>query len=106
MERFYYHLRNGERKSRALQLAQLHLIAHGKADPFYWGAFTLTGDPSPIVFQSTGGKRLVLIQAFGGIGIFLVVLLLLRTFLSIHPFPPSRRSTHRDPGEHPPGAIL
>jgi CHAT domain-containing protein len=52
MEQFYRNIKAGERKSRALQLAMLYLISHGKSDPFYWAAFRLTGDNSPIILSS------------------------------------------------------
>ena len=52
MGNFYRYLSRGERKSRALQLAKLDLIKSGKADPFYWGAFVLVGDPSPITLSA------------------------------------------------------
>jgi CHAT domain-containing protein len=45
---FYKHLKDGKSKSKALQLAKIELMKSGKYDPFYWGAFVLVGDPSPI----------------------------------------------------------
>ncbi len=45
---FYRHLKDGKSKSKALQLAKIELMEAGKSDPFYWGAFILVGDPSPI----------------------------------------------------------
>jgi len=56
MEQFYRYLRQGERKSRALQLAKLDLIKSGKADPFYWAGFVLIGDSSPIDFSDLPSK--------------------------------------------------
>ena len=43
MERFYRHLQNGENKAEALQLAQQETRA-AHPHPYYWAAFTLTGD--------------------------------------------------------------
>jgi len=51
---FYRHLKEGKSKSKALQLAKIELIEAGKSDPFYWGAFVLVGDPSPIDFSESG----------------------------------------------------
>ncbi|MGB6033155.1 MAG: CHAT domain-containing protein, partial [Bacteroidota bacterium] len=48
MATFYRFLKEGERKSRALQLAKLDLIRKGKRDPFYWAGYVLIGDPSPL----------------------------------------------------------
>ena len=42
-ERFYSHLKLGESKARALQLAQLEVKNQYNA-PYYWAAFALTGD--------------------------------------------------------------
>ncbi|MFQ5797916.1 MAG: CHAT domain-containing protein [Bacteroidota bacterium] len=56
MEQFYRYLRQGERKSRALQLAKLDLIKSGKADPFYWAGFVLIGDSSSIDLSELPSK--------------------------------------------------
>ncbi|MEE9289197.1 MAG: CHAT domain-containing protein, partial [Bacteroidota bacterium] len=57
MERFYSYLKQGERKSRALQMAKLDLIRSGKSDPFYWAGFILIGDASPIDFSDIDSTR-------------------------------------------------
>ncbi len=44
MTRFYSHLLRGERKSKALQLAKIDMIAQGEIDPHRWGAFVLVGE--------------------------------------------------------------
>ncbi len=54
MHYFYRHLREGERKGRALQLAKIDMIRSGRIDPFYWGAFILVGDNSPLGFDDAG----------------------------------------------------
>jgi CHAT domain-containing protein len=54
MGRFYHYLHEGERKGRALQLAKVDMIRSGRSDPFYWGAFVLVGDSSPISSDSPG----------------------------------------------------
>jgi len=48
MRRFYAYLSQGERKSRAIQLAKLDFIKSGKRDPYYWAGYILIGDASPI----------------------------------------------------------
>jgi CHAT domain-containing protein len=46
MEDFYRHLREGAPVAEALRRAQLNLLAHPLySEPYYWAAFTLTGDP-------------------------------------------------------------
>jgi CHAT domain-containing protein/tetratricopeptide (TPR) repeat protein len=62
MQHLYRHLREGEPKSRSLQLARLDLMRTGKSDPFYWGAFVLIGDTSPLDWQApenTKGSKTV-----------------------------------------------
>jgi hypothetical protein len=49
MSEFYLHLRNGESKSRSLQLAKQKVVKEGFRDPFHWAGFTLTGDPAPVL---------------------------------------------------------
>lgn len=45
---FYKSLNNGRSKSESMRDAKLSLLQNGNANPHYWGAFMLTGDPSPI----------------------------------------------------------
>jgi CHAT domain-containing protein/ATP/maltotriose-dependent transcriptional regulator MalT len=46
MEDFYRHLREGAPAAEALRRAQLGLLASPiYSDPYYWAAFSLTGDP-------------------------------------------------------------
>ncbi len=47
MTSFYAHLRAGETKAEALQLAEADTRAK-YPDPYYWAAFVLTGDPGPL----------------------------------------------------------
>jgi CHAT domain-containing protein/Tfp pilus assembly protein PilF/predicted negative regulator of RcsB-dependent stress response len=45
MERFYGHLREGLTNAEALRAAQLEVLAEeGWSEPWYWAAFSLTGD--------------------------------------------------------------
>ncbi len=48
MASFYKYLERGERVSRALQVAKIDMIRSGKSDPYYWAAFVLLGDTSPV----------------------------------------------------------
>lgn len=49
MTRFYKKLERGEGRSAALRSAQLETLAKpAQHHPFYWAAFQLTGDGSPI----------------------------------------------------------
>lgn len=47
MEKFYLHLRAGMSKATALRQAQLDTLADFP-DPYYWAAFTLSGDGGPV----------------------------------------------------------
>ncbi len=50
---FYKHLKAGETKDKALQLAKLDYLktaTHGKAHPYYWSGFIGIGDMRGIVF--------------------------------------------------------
>jgi len=46
---FYESLNSGSSKSQAMRDAKLFLLHNGNANPHFWGAFMLTGDPSPII---------------------------------------------------------
>jgi CHAT domain-containing protein len=49
MDRYYGQLRRGAGRSEALRQAQLDLLHDGQhAHPFYWAAFVLIGDESPL----------------------------------------------------------
>jgi CHAT domain-containing protein len=51
MEKFYTELANpGTTKAQALQNAQVKLLKNNQyRHPYYWGAFVLTGDSSPLI---------------------------------------------------------
>ncbi len=46
---FYTSLNSGKSKSESIRDAKLYLLQNGNANPHYWGAFILTGDPSPVI---------------------------------------------------------
>ncbi|MDH3252654.1 MAG: hypothetical protein OEM41_07665, partial [Ignavibacteria bacterium] len=77
-------------------LAKMYLLSHGKADPFYWGPFTLTGDPSPVNFDSPNSNSQAIIQALAIMGMVLIVSLLLRRLLPFYRTSSSRRLHHQD----------
>ncbi len=78
MEHFYRYLRQGERKSRALQRAKLDLIKSGKADPFYWAGFVLIGDSSPIDFSDLPSKTDWSLAAILGLVVALIQIIVYR----------------------------
>jgi hypothetical protein len=51
MKDFYEHLAEGKTKSEALQQAKLDFIKKYSANPYYWSAFILSGNPSSIKVQ-------------------------------------------------------
>jgi CHAT domain-containing protein/tetratricopeptide (TPR) repeat protein len=46
---FYTSLNSGKSKSESIGDAKLYLLQNGNANPHFWGAFILTGDPSPVI---------------------------------------------------------
>ncbi len=52
MKYFYKYLREGFDKSTSLQLAKKEFIKNESANPYYWAAFILTGNPSKIKFRN------------------------------------------------------
>ena len=50
MKYFYEHLTDGKSRSEALRLAKLRMLRTRYSHPFYWAAFVLYGDPSPLFF--------------------------------------------------------
>ena len=60
---FYKNLQRGETKSKALQLAKVdYLKSHDKTKilPYYWGAFTLTGNTESIKLQVNNYMNLLI----------------------------------------------
>ena len=80
MQYFYQHLEAGLNKKQALQQAKLNYLRsaqnYGK-DPFYWAAFILTGDWSPIHFHEYSKTNYWPVGIFGLL-IFASALLILK----------------------------
>lgn len=45
---FYEAINDGKSKTEAMRIAKLRLLRTGNANPHYWGAYMLIGNPSPI----------------------------------------------------------
>ncbi|MFC2157245.1 CHAT domain-containing protein [Acidobacteriota bacterium] len=50
MKYFYKYLSDGKSRSAALRMAKLRMLRTRYSHPFYWAAFVLYGDPSPLFF--------------------------------------------------------
>jgi len=59
MKDFYNHLAEGKSKSEALQQAKLDFIKNYSANPYYWSAFILSGNPSSIKIQEASSFTLL-----------------------------------------------
>jgi CHAT domain-containing protein/tetratricopeptide (TPR) repeat protein len=60
MKLFYEHLLKGESKVQALRAAQCQFMRHDNleyAHPYFWAAFRLVGDPSPLKTQESKVKK-------------------------------------------------
>lgn len=79
MTTFYQGLADGDRKSFALQQAQLQYLDRQNEDhlahPYYWGAFTIIGDNAPVSFAS---NHILKWLAAGGVTLLLLVFFLRR----------------------------
>jgi CHAT domain-containing protein len=54
MKSFYKNLAKGMSKAEALQKAQITVLnTKGYSHPYYWAAFMLTGDSTPIIEKQT-----------------------------------------------------
>ena len=75
LRRFYVHLRAGESKARALQLAKLDYLKSDALDksPAYWAHLVLTGDSSALYSRSLWAKGWWLVVVLGvGVGAWLL----------------------------------
>jgi CHAT domain-containing protein/Tfp pilus assembly protein PilF len=74
MTQFYYHLSKGKLKNEAMRLAKLEYIKKASpsyADPYFWAAYEVLGDNSPVAHNRTGSYVL-----FSLIGILAAIILL------------------------------
>lgn len=67
MRSFYKHLRDGDRKSKALQAAKKELIDDGVTNPYYWASFILIGDDDPIDFPTDDAAKSFFSWTYPGI---------------------------------------
>lgn len=70
---FYTHIDDGAPKWLALQQAKLQLLETGNANPYYWGAYMLIGNPSPLTKKPANA---------GFLYSFLSVLILISAYLA------------------------
>jgi tetratricopeptide (TPR) repeat protein len=59
MRDFYKYLAEGKSKSEALRQAKLNFIKNYSANPYYWSAFILSGNPSGIKLQEAASFTLL-----------------------------------------------
>lgn len=60
MQSFYKYLSDGDDKSTALRKAKIYFKENHSANPYYWAAFVLAGDPYNIKIQQSSGSNLIL----------------------------------------------
>lgn len=64
---FYYHLNRGESKNDAIRKAKLKQLRTGNANPHFWGAYTMIGNPTPITRSRNNLNWFLGIMAIGTI---------------------------------------
>ncbi|MEO1054076.1 MAG: CHAT domain-containing tetratricopeptide repeat protein [Bacteroidota bacterium] len=77
MTYFYQYLSEGESKSGALRKAKLKYLEEAspnKVHPFYWGAFVVVGDDSPVVSANSNWVYIMLIA----LALFFILLIVYR----------------------------
>ena len=82
MKDFYNHLAEGKSKSEALRQAKLDFIKNYSANPYYWSAFILSGNPSSIKIQEASSFTLLYLLGF--ILLLGFVYFILKRFLRKH----------------------
>jgi len=74
MSGFYKHLKAGQSKKKALREAKIDYITSSdklKANPYFWSAFMMVGDNSPLYGASAGFYLAIIISGFSILVIFL-----------------------------------
>jgi len=56
---FYEYLNEGYSKTEAIRFAKINQINAGSADPHYWGAYTIIGNPAPVLKKPTNARFLL-----------------------------------------------
>jgi|GEM_PF-2178400 len=77
MEKFYLELKSGQPKHIAMATAKRHFINTSSSrtgHPFYWAAFVLVGDVSPINFPAPSSKFTATSSLWWGMGTLLFLL--------------------------------
>ncbi len=64
MQSFYKYLSEGSDKAASLQKAKLYFKENYSANPYYWSAFILAGDPSAFELQKTSGNNVLIVLLF------------------------------------------
>ena len=78
MKKFYQQLTEGKSKSEALRAAKIAYLKEAKGimrHPFYWGAFVVIGDDSPIAEKGLQRNNYVFLL---GVLLFILALMLYR----------------------------
>lgn len=75
MKEFYQHLADGKSKSDALRQAKLNFIKNHSANPYYWSAFVLSGNPASIHIEQASSfgliQALLIFLLLGGVYYFI-----------------------------------
>lgn len=76
MESFYKFLGEGNSKAVSLQKAKIYFKEHYSANPYYWSAFILSGDPSSIELQKASSNILnwIILLFAAAVSIYLLLL--------------------------------
>lgn len=78
MRDFYKHLADGKSKSDALRQAKLEFIKNYSANPYYWSAFVLSGNPASITIEQASSfsliQALLILLLLGGVYYFITKL--------------------------------
>jgi CHAT domain-containing protein/tetratricopeptide (TPR) repeat protein len=64
---FYTQLNNGETKNGAIRQAKLNQLKTGNANPHFWGAYTMIGNPSPVTNNNNSRYLFLVLLTIGTI---------------------------------------